>query len=85
MNKESKKHLQKRLKAYSAAVAGAAVGISANGQIEYIDIDPDVVIDELGEFYDLDINQDGIVDFRIDLICSFRKWMKNRYIRRKSR
>lgn len=65
MDKKSTFNLQNKLKAYST-LAGAAVGVAATGQVVYQDIDPDAVIDEVGDFYDLDLNQDGVMDFRIE-------------------
>lgn len=65
MTKKTTSKFQNRLKAYST-LAGAAVGVAASAQISYQDIDPDKAIDEPGDFYDLDLNQDGTVDFRIE-------------------
>lgn len=62
-----KKLLEKRLKSYSALAAGVlAAGGAANGQVVYTDVDPDSVADADGESYELDLNNDGTIDFTIN-------------------
>ncbi|CAN5914646.1 hypothetical protein BH11BAC7_BH11BAC7_27520 [soil metagenome] len=57
--------LQNKLKAY-AAVAGAVTAASAaNAQIVYTDIIPDTTVNTINGDYQLDLNNDGTVDFAI--------------------
>lgn len=68
MTKENKKSgLEKKLAAYSALAAGVFVVGSANAQIIYTDINPDSTIFAVDSFF-LDLNNDGIVDFRINAL-----------------
>lgn len=48
------------------AVSLFAVSNMANAQVTYTDIDPDYAGAENGATYDLDLNNDGIVDFKIN-------------------
>ena len=59
--------LNKKLKAYSA-LAGSLIAATGmvNGQVIYTDVDPDKYIsgeDYYIDTYDLDLNNDGIVDY----------------------
>jgi hypothetical protein len=58
-----------KLASYSA-MAGAfiAVNTSANGQVLYTDVNPDETYSENGEFYELDLNLDGDVDFALKVL-----------------
>jgi hypothetical protein len=40
-------------------------GKFSKAQLIYVDISPDITISNLGDFYDLDLNGDGIMDFEI--------------------
>lgn len=61
-----KKELQKKLKAYSlAATAITAFGATANAQVVYTDIDPDVTISVEPDSLIIDMNNDGTWDFKI--------------------
>ena len=61
-----KKLLEKRLKSYSALAAGVlAASGSASGYIAYTNVDPDFTADADGESYELDLNNDGVIDFTI--------------------
>ncbi len=57
--------VNKKLKSYSL-FAGATLiaGTVATGQVVYVDINPDVVLDAAGEDFFLDIDADGEADFR---------------------
>lgn len=54
--------LNKKLQSYSALAGATLAGVAASGQVVYTDID-DVIIDEPGEYFNLDVNNDGINDF----------------------
>ncbi len=57
--------ISKKLLAYSVfANAAALAGNMLHGQIVYVDIEPDIILDANGEEYLLDIDGDGINDFR---------------------
>ncbi len=59
--------LEKRLKSYSALAVGVlALGGAASGQVVYTDIDPDFLADADGLSYELDLNNDGTIDFTIN-------------------
>ncbi len=62
-----KKSTRSKLKAYSALAGATLAGVSAQAQYVYTDID-DVVLDEAGDYYDLDLNNDGEIDFRMEHI-----------------
>ncbi len=62
---DKKSTLQKKLQSYSVLAGATLAGVTANGQVIYTDIE-DVIIDEPGEFYDIDLNQDGSADFRLE-------------------
>ncbi|MCS6917020.1 MAG: T9SS type A sorting domain-containing protein [Chitinophagales bacterium] len=74
--KQKNTRLLGRLKQYSALtvplVAGAGL---ANGQVVYTDINPDVEI-ELGESFDLDLNNDGNVDFKLKVATYGPDWYR---------
>jgi hypothetical protein len=58
--------LQQRLKAYSAfagAVAATAGASDANAQIIYTDVTPDATVDMTTTTYNLDLDNNGTVDF----------------------
>jgi hypothetical protein len=56
----------KKLKSYSA-LAGSmiAAGATADAQVVYTDVSPDLTINA-GGFYNLDLNNDGTIDFKIE-------------------
>jgi hypothetical protein len=58
--------LSRKLKSYSA-VAGSlvAAGSSADAQVVYTDVSPDMSVSS-GGFYNLDLNNDGTIDFRLE-------------------
>ena len=60
MNKELKKELLK----YTSAAAAVLTGTTAQGQFQYTDI-PDTTVDYNAGYYDLDLDQDGSMDFRL--------------------
>jgi len=58
--------LQKKLMKYSLATGAIMLaGISANAQVVYTDVDPDETFATVDTQYDLDLNNDGTVDFHI--------------------
>ena len=57
--------LRAKLSAYTAVAGTIAVAYSAKAQIIYTDVNPDVKI-LLGDTFNLDLNNDSIVDFFID-------------------
>jgi hypothetical protein len=57
--------LEKKIKAYSAIATGLlAISATAQGQIIYHDVNPDVTLTG-NDSLDLDINNDGILDFTL--------------------
>jgi hypothetical protein len=58
-----------KLASYST-MAGAFIALSssANGQVLYNDVNPDETYSENGEFYELDLNEDGDIDFSIKVV-----------------
>ena len=64
----TKNQVKTKLAGYSAlASAFVLSAASANGQIQYTDVDPDETYDNSGDFYELDLNMDGDVDFTISI------------------
>ena len=63
---DKKTTLSKKIKSYSA-LAGSiiAVGASADAQVVYMDVAPDVTVNTSGGFYNLDLNADGTTDFKL--------------------
>jgi hypothetical protein len=60
--------LIKRLKSYSALAGSMLAMVNiASGQIIYTDVDPDVMGTDDGAHYDLDLNNDGTVDFNFHI------------------
>ena len=60
-NTLNSKKLSKRLLQYGA-LSAAALGVAeANGQVQYVDIDPDQVIN-VGEDFEIDFTEDGTVN-----------------------
>ena len=64
--------LHKSIQTYSA-VAGAFLGIAstANAAIQYTDINPDLTFNTNNTGYDLDLNNDTIIDFRLEVFTAF--------------
>ena len=60
---KNKSLISDKLKAYSALAASAAIANSANAQIIYTDVNPDVTKSAHGDAYMLDLNNDATVDF----------------------
>lgn len=67
--KKSSFPANEKIKNYSA-LAGAFLlgGMSAQGAIVYTDVDPDETYNEHTDFYNLDLNNDGTVDFVIYIV-----------------
>lgn len=64
----TKNQVKTKLAGYSAlASAFVLSAASANGQIQYTDVDPDETYDNSGDFYELDLNMDGDVDFTVSI------------------
>ncbi len=62
MKKTTSKNLSKRLVQYGA-LSAAALGVAdAAGQVTYVDIDPDVVLN-VGDQFDLDVLSAGLTNF----------------------
>lgn len=57
--------MKDRLKTYSALAAPFAIAVSANAQIVYENIEPDVTLSGTSATHALDIDSDGITDFII--------------------
>ncbi len=64
-----KKQLSIKLSRYAAMAGSAAFATSAQAEIVYTDI-PDQTFSNSGQFYDLDLNNDGIPDFKLTLTKS---------------
>lgn len=54
---------KKRLAQYSSAALFIAAASETNAQVQYTDVDPDVVVNAPGGQFDLDLNNDDITDF----------------------
>ncbi len=69
MKKLYKSNRAGKLAAYSA-MAGAMVlaGQGVKAQIVYTDVNPDETYSDDGEFYELDLDMDGSVDFKIGVV-----------------
>lgn len=64
--KDKKATLSKKIKSYSALAGSViAVGATADAQVVYTDVAPDVTVNTPGGFYNLDLNNDGTTDFQI--------------------
>jgi hypothetical protein len=57
----------KKLKSYSALAASFAIASQADAQVVYTDINPDSTVALDGNFYNLDLNNDGTADFAINV------------------
>lgn len=65
---DKKDTLDKKIGSYSALTAAFVAGASAvNSQIVYVDIDPDTVLVNDGQTFDLDIDGDTNVDFNFNV------------------
>jgi hypothetical protein len=63
--KTNKQNIQKKLKSYSALAGTLAAAIgSADAQVVYTDVSPDSTL-STGESYNLDLNNDAVVDFQL--------------------
>ena len=56
------------------------ISASANAQIIYTDVNPDVTINTNGGVYALDLNNDGITDFNITFSTALYAGQTNKYI-----
>lgn len=65
-----KKSLLDKLKAYSLSAGAFAAGTSAQAQVMYTNVEPDSATSGIGSSYDLDLNNDGTVDFILDIAQS---------------
>ncbi len=74
-----KKQLQKKISIFIITVM--LFSASANAQIVYTDVNPDVTYNTNGGVYALDLNNDGITDFNITFTTSTINAGTNRYIR----
>lgn len=61
-----KNTLQQKLTSYSLLAGAALVSSNAKANIVYTDI-PDQTFSTNGQFYDLDLNNDGTMDFRLSI------------------
>ncbi len=59
-----KKDFKKEILKYTSAATAVLAGTSATAQYQYTDI-KDTTISSNNGFYNLDINQDGVIDFKI--------------------
>ncbi|MFN0190351.1 MAG: T9SS type A sorting domain-containing protein [Bacteroidia bacterium] len=73
-----KNQLSKKL--YAFIVTAMMFSASANAQIVYTDVNPDVTINTNGGVYALDLNNDGITDFNITYSTAIFVGQTNRYI-----
>lgn len=60
------KNLSSKLKTYTILAGSALTAASAKADIVYTDIN-DVSIANNGQFYDLDLNNDGVMDFKLEI------------------
>jgi len=65
MKKITSKNLSKRLAQYGAMSAAVMAGADANGQVVYVDLDPDVTVNVGDPYYELDFNSDGFVNLEV--------------------
>ncbi len=67
---EHPEQLTKKIKAYSV-VAGVVIAFApeVGAEIHRTNIDPDLTFSNDGAVYNLDLNNDGVVDFRINLFA----------------
>ncbi len=67
--KTSKSVSVNKMKAYSAmAISFLAASNAVHAQVVYTDIDPDATFDADGQFFEVDLNADGNVDFKIAIL-----------------
>ncbi len=68
--------LAKKLRQYSAITAPLLAGATmTSGQVIYTDIEPDVTL-TLGSGYELDLNNDGEVDFKLKVSTYGTNWYR---------
>ena len=76
-----KKQLLKKIYAFIVPIAfGMMFSTSANAQIVYTDVNPDVTFNTNGDVYALDLNNDGITDFNITFATAIFAGQTNKYI-----
>ncbi|MCE3279736.1 MAG: hypothetical protein K0S44_1927 [Bacteroidetes bacterium] len=68
--KNQKINFRNKLKSYSALAGTMIAAGTADSQIVYTDISPDVMVNTDGGSYDLDLNNDGTFDFTFNQIIS---------------
>jgi len=62
------KEFTSKLRAYSLAAGAIVTGITAaQAKIVYTDVDPDSTLSGNGSVYQLDLNNDNIIDFNINI------------------
>lgn len=57
--------MKKILSKYNLMTAAALASMSANASIVYTDVDPDETFSQNLDQYDLDLNDDGVIDFTV--------------------
>lgn len=65
-----KKTLRDKLKLYSLTAGAVAAGTSGQSQVMYTNVDPDTLTSGVNNSYDLDLNNDNVVDFSLSIIES---------------
>jgi hypothetical protein len=68
---EKNNTIESKIKKYAALAGGiTAVAGVANAQIVHTDINPDTLVTGNGAVYDLDVDNNGVIDFTFNLIVS---------------
>lgn len=57
----------KKLQKYISFTSASIAAISASAGVVYTDVDPDVFLDNIGESYALDFNNDGTAEYTLEL------------------
>ncbi len=65
MKKNSKKHFGRKLKAYTA-ITTSVIAADVSSQVRYHNIQDTTLVNN-GDFFDIDFNNDGILDVRVSL------------------
>lgn len=74
-----RKHLRLQLSSYSTFAAVFLLGNDSLGNAVYTDIEPDIILASDNELYDIDIDNDGHLDFRVQKLSGsfYSYWSDN--------